>query len=270
MKPQKQASLTVFFFDDNPFYTLVQNAQVNLQHCIDGYDKSVLLKEDFKSVGQTKPTVNLKPNMQVFLNQIVNLTNEGFFLDIYVFAHGNDDKIYFDNGKVLTSDILKSELNKSKTGHGEYPIRIVYQVNCYGRTFNQTWLSLGAKVVCGPRWVNFYPNQFNKFAVNWNKGDVSFDQALKLSNTDSSRTVMQSLIASDAMSKFNFEKCPLGKTVLGDHPCARSYFDKNWLARDEWQEGQSGAENMNYSSFMFRPGLNDLTKKNMDPLVWHP
>jgi hypothetical protein len=82
MQPRKSASLTVFYFDDNPFYTLVQNAQVNLQHCIDDYQKSVLLKEDFNSVGQTKPTVRLQPNMEVFLNQIVSLANDGYYMDI--------------------------------------------------------------------------------------------------------------------------------------------------------------------------------------------
>jgi hypothetical protein len=68
MEPRKSASLTVFYFDDNLFYKLVQNAQVNLQHCIDDYHKSVLLKADFTSVGQTRPTVHLQPNREVFLN----------------------------------------------------------------------------------------------------------------------------------------------------------------------------------------------------------
>jgi hypothetical protein len=51
LSPDKRASLTVFYFDDNLFYTLVQNAQVNLQHCIAGYSKSVLLKESFSAPG---------------------------------------------------------------------------------------------------------------------------------------------------------------------------------------------------------------------------
>jgi hypothetical protein len=270
MEPRKSASLTVFYFDDNLFYKLVQNAQVNLQHCIDDYHKSVLLKADFNAVGQTRPTVHLQPNREVFLNQIVTLANEGYYIDIYIFTHGNDDKIYFANNQVLTNDLLKSELAFSKTGYHVLPIRMVYQMNCYGRTFNQTWLALGAKVSCGTRWVNFYPNQFNKFAAAWKEGHVSVDKALQESNTESSRSVMQTLIAGDALGRFNFDRCPFGKTVLGDHPCAKSYFDANWLASDEWQHGQSGAENMNYSSFMFRPGLETLTRNNMAPLIWHP
>jgi len=50
LKPTKTACLTLFHFEkDSMVYNLIQNAQVNLQHCIDGYDKSVMLKEDFNS-----------------------------------------------------------------------------------------------------------------------------------------------------------------------------------------------------------------------------
>ena len=267
--PRRSASLTVFSFDDNEFRTLFQNAQVNLQNCIDGYDKSVLLKEDMVSVGQTKPTVLLKPGRETFLDQIVALTREKYYIDIFIFTHGGDDKIYIAPGEILTVETLKSELSVSKTGIGVYPIRSVSGVYCYGRTFNQTWLELGAKVSYGARWINFYPNQFNKFASEWRKGNVGFGEALRAANTESSRSVMQTLIAADAMSKGNFDKCPFGKTVLGDHDCARSYFDENWqLGADKWQHGQSGAENMNYSSYMFRVGLTDLTRNDMAALSW--
>ena len=144
-------------------------------------------------------------------------------------------------------------------------------MNCYGQTFNETWLSLGAKVTCGARYVNFYPNQFNKFASEWKKGDVDFAEALRDFDTESSRTVMQGLIAADALGKSNFDKCPFLKTVLGDHSCAQSYFHANWgISSDEWQNGQSGADNMNYSSYMFRAGLKTLTRNNITRLAGSP
>jgi hypothetical protein len=268
MTPRKSAALTIFYFDDNLFYSLVQNAQVNLQHCIDGYDKSVLLKEDYNPVGQDRPTELGKPNREVFLNNLVELADEGFLVDIFLFAHGNDDRIYLANNLSLTNDLLRAELAASETGHAELPIRMVYQMNCYGQSFNQTWLALGAKVVSGARSVNFYPNQFNKFAAEWKKGHVPFSEALRLSNTESSRTVMQSLIAADALTKFNFDKCPIGRTVLGDHACAKSYFDANWGLGDEWQAGLSGTENMNYFSRIFRVGLTNLTRNDTSSLSW--
>ena len=266
--PRKSASLAVFHFGDSPFRTLFQNAQVNLQHCIDGYDRSILLKEDLNAVGQTKPTTLLKPNMQVFLDQIASLAKEGYYIDIRIFAHGSNDAIYFDNDKVLTNSLLKSELSFANTGFQTLPIRSVYGVNCYGQTFNQTWLALGAKVTCGARYVNFYPNQFNKFASEWEKGDVGFAEALRASNTESSRSVMQALIAADAMGRSNFDKCPFLKTVLGDHSCAKSYFDANWGLNSEWQDGELGAENMDYSSYMFRAGQQELTRNDKASLTW--
>ena len=271
MTPQKFAALTIFYFDDNPFYTLVQNAQVNLQHFIDGYDKSVLLKEDFNPVGQDQPTETGKPNRRVFLNKLIELADEGYIVDVGIFAHGSPGKIHLANDMDLTIDLLRSELAPSKTGRAELPIRMVTGVNCYGQSLNQTWLDLGAKVVSGARSVNFKPNRFNKFATEWEKGDVSFAEALRLSNTESSATVMQALIAADALTKSNFDKCPFGRTVLGDHDCARSYFENNWgLGGDEWQAGQSGAENMDYASYMFRGGLTDLTRNDRNALNWHP
>lgn len=272
LSPDKSASLTVFYFDDNPFFKLIQNAQVNLQYCIDGYNKSVMLKENFSAPGQTQPTKVLKPNKEVFLGQLIELVNDGYYVDIYVFCHGNTDKIYFANGKTLSPTELKEAVAKEKSGFGYLPIRLVYQMNCYGHTFNQTWLDIGAKSVCGARYVNFYPNQFNAFAREWNKGNVLFEKAVYDSDTESSRTVMQTLIAADAASQLfpkDWDKCPIGSTVLGDKPCAKSYFLANWIDVGEWQAGKSGKENMNYSSFMFTPGIN-ITKNNKDILVWHP
>ncbi|WP_338219452.1 hypothetical protein [Algoriphagus sp. oki45] len=269
--PTKSASIALFYFDDSDFYTLVQNAQVNLQHCIDGYSKSVLLKEDFKSVGQTSPTVLKKPNKAVFLGQLIELAQNGYYIDVYIFAHGNTDMIFFGNNLVLTPGELADAVSKEKTGLNELPIRMVYQMNCYGRSFNQTWLSIGAKTTCGPRYVNFYPNQFNKFASEWHSGNKSFTKSLQASNTESSRTVMQSLIAASAASELfpkDWDKCSIGNTVLGDKACAKSYFLARWLAADEWQNGESGKDNMNYSSYMYRVGQTDLTKNNAGALSW--
>jgi hypothetical protein len=273
LSPDKSASLTVFYFDDNLVYTLVQNAQVNLQHCIDGYAKSVLLKESFSALGQTQPTKVLKPNKAVLLNQLIELVNEGYYVDIFLFTHGNPDKIYLANNLILSPPELEEALTEEKSGFHYLPIRMVYQMNCYGHTFNQTWLNVGAKAVCGSRYVNFYPNQFNAFARAWDKGDVLFEKAIYDSNTEASRTVMQTLVAADAASELfpkDWHKCPLGSTVLGDHACAESYFRARWgLSTDEWQKGLSGKANMNYSSFMFTPGMN-ITKNNTSILMWHP
>jgi hypothetical protein len=269
--PKKSASLTYFYFDDNAFFNLVQNAQVNLQHCIDGYAKSVLLKESFSAPFETQPTKVLKPTKENFLSQLIDLVNDGYWVDICMFAHGSPNKIYMANDLTLSPTELEDAVAEDKSGFRHLPIRFVYQMNCYGHTFNQSWLNIGAKSVCGARYVNFYPNEYNGFANEWDKGNVLFEKAVYDSDTDSARTVMQTLVAADAMSQLSpkdWDKCPFGSTVLGDKPCAKSYFLANWLGNGEWQAGQSGKENMNYTSFMFTPGIN-ITKRDSAPLVWH-
>lgn len=271
VSPDKCASLTYFYFDDNPFFKLVQSAQVNLQHCIDGYDKSVLLKESFSSFGKTPPSKVLKPNKEVFLNQLIELVKDGYYVDIYFFAHGNPDKIYMGNNKTLSPSELEDAVSEDKSGFTHLPIRMVYQMNCYGHTFNQSWLNIGALCVAATRFVNFFPDDFNKFGEAWSSGNVLFEKAVYDSNTESSRAVMEALIAADAASQLfpkDWDKCPIGSTVLGDKPCAKSYFLANWIDKGEWQEGQSGKENMAYSSFMFTPGIN-ITKNDKKALVWH-
>jgi len=266
--PQKSAALALFSFDDGAVYTLVQNAQVNLQHCIDGYDRSVMLKEDFVSVGQSRPDSVLAPTRENFVSQIRRLAADGYYTDIFVFTHGGPGTIYLPGSNVDES-YLRSELSREKTDRAELPIRMVYQMNCYGETLNQTWLDVGAKAVCGARFVNYRSNQFNGFAREWEKGNVQFDAALRASNTDSSRLAMHALIEADSLVHPGPTRCPLFHSVLGDHPCAESYFRSRWdLGDGRWQEGKSGAENIDYSSYMYRPGL-DITR-NDHSLMWHP
>jgi hypothetical protein len=269
LKPTKSACLTYFHFeDDSRIYNLIQNAQVNLQHCIDGYDKSVLLKEDFNSVGQTKPTEVKKPNKVIFLNQLVDLVNDGYWVDVRIFAHGAPGKIYMNNDLVLTpQDLIDA---KKETKHGIFTIRSAYGCNCDGSSFNKTWIDIGAIVAGFARATNFYPNQCNKFHDEWEKGNVTFKDAVERSDTESSRTVMQALIAADAASQLfpkDWDKCPIGSTVLGDKPCAKSYFSARWGLGDNWQAGKSGKENMNYASEIIIAGQN-ITRNNKDVLVW--
>ena len=270
LKPTKTACLTIFHFEgDSMVYNLIQNAQVNLQHCIDGFDKSIMLKEDFNAVGQTKPTEVLKPNKVIFLNKLVELTNEGYRTTVRIFTHGKDQAICVNNGLYITpQDLLDA---KKETKHGIFTIDSVYGCHCNGSSFNKTWIDIGAIVSGGARDTNFYPNQANKFHTEWEKGNVTFKDALKNSDTESSRTVMQALIAADAASQLfpkDWDKCPIGSTVLGDKPCAKSYFTARWGLGNVWQAGKSGKENMNYASDMLVAGQN-VTKNTIDTLVWN-
>jgi hypothetical protein len=166
----------------------------------------------------------------------------------------------------LTNDDITAQLSSARTGLTVLPIRLVYQVNCYGQTMNTTWRSVGAKVTVGSRLVNFYPTQFERFAEEWNKGNVSVDKALDAADTETSRTLVQTYIGYVHAPSCNkaWGSCPFGKTVLGDHACAKDYFSTIWgLGNGEWQPSMSGKENMNYSSTRMRGGMITATKNTI-------
>jgi hypothetical protein len=56
--------------------------------------------------------------------------------------------------------------------------------------------------------------------------------------------------------------------VLGDKPCAKSYFSANWGLGDNWLAGKSGKENMNHASEIITAGQN-ITRSNKEVLVWN-
>src|SRR6185295_11092162 len=150
----------------------------------------------------------------------------------------------------------------AKTGFTRIPIRILYGCNCYGHSLGESWRSVGAKATTGAKYVEFYPNAFNHFIDDWNKGNVSLDAAVGNSDTDLVRTAAQAYIGyvhAPANNK-DWGHCSFGKTVLGDSPCAKDYFTNMWLADDEWEADKDGKGNMNASSYMFRGGDKQITK----------
>ncbi len=269
-RPNKKASLILVSFDNSPnavsdaFQDLVQNAQVNYSHCFSGYQKSVLLKKRWN--GSNRPTHHVTSNLKnEFFSQLKGLARDGYMIDIYIFTHGSSNTIHTDFGTITATDIRSQLYNTPHTNPGCFPIRMVYMMNCYGSSLGNDFRHVGAKVVAGPRDINFYPNQFNKFATEWKKGNVSVQNALNASNTASSRTVFQTLIVAHSNTKFNFRKCIPGSSVLGTRPCAKDYFQKNWMgmgANSDWQNGQSGKENMNYSSQHLVSGEGHINKNS--------
>ena len=261
--PTKKASLTIVSFENSDFQRLVQNAHNLYGLAFEGYDKSVLLKNVYNDFPRPDRHVS-NTSEASFFNELIDLADDGYMIDLFVFSHGSDGAINIEGHEITASEIV-NELGTGSYAGGKFPLRMVWQINCYGETMNDAFITAGAKAVCGARFVNFYCNQFNRFIYEWNRGHVSFQTALNRSNTSSSRTVMQSAILVDAAFRTNFQKCFLGYTVLGSRPCAESYFTANWIPSD-WQTGMSGKENMNFSSRMIIRGDRNITKN--DDLVW--
>lgn len=266
--PNKSASLTIALFDDTPFFNLIQNAQLAYGDCFEGYDKSVLLKRTYS--GSRKPDRHLKnPSKASFFAELKALAADGYFIDIFIYSHGFEDKIsLLENQEEITGQDILDELyyGGGEFANGKFPIRLVYGVHCFGASLRGEFYQAGAKTVIGARRVNFYPNQSNKFISEWNKGYVTVRNAVNASNTGSSRTVMQSLIKLDAThnSPCFRPKCNFGKTVLGtdSQDCAYRYFDCKWGLDYPRYQGDKGTDIMNHSSTMLIKGEENLVKNN--------
>lgn len=264
---QKLASLTLVSFDDSKFYNLVQNAQNAYGHCFEGYDKSVLLKLVYNS-GRRPTEHSTIPTKDQFFAKLNELAQDGYTIDVFIFSHGTTNAIALRESTIRGSDILNNLYHRNDgLGMGNFPLRMVYQMNCVGSSLNQEFRQAGAEVVIGSRRVNFYPNQFNAFAKEWNKGNVSVRTALNRANTAASRTAMQVVVKLDATANapcFS-PKCRLGKTILSNdrNNCAYRYFDCQWgLDYPEYQS-KDGKEIMNHSSKMIISGDSNMRKNTI-------
>ena len=281
--PQRVASLIFFYYGDSEYTTLGQET-LKLKKAMEGYDYKVLLKHetlpswaDLSEKDEKLADVKEIPTKANLFKYITQLAKDGYIVDLFIFSHGWSGKFKASAGShgstdFVTAEDIKNELRADKTGFTEMPIRIMWGTNCYGKSLDESWRSVGAKATAGARFVNFYPNNFGPFIDGWNKGNVSFEQAVVDSDTNAVRTVAQTYISlGDAPAKKKAGKwdgCPPGKFVLGDDPCAKDYFDSVWLAKDEWQAGKSGKENMNYSSYMSLGGDKGVTKDSRP--AWKP
>lgn len=275
------ASLCYFNYGDSQYTTFFQET-LKLKKVMEGYNVSVLLKHDtlppwadLSEKDEKLADVKDLPTRTNLFKYIIKLAVDGYAIDLFLFTHGWREQFGAREGRPgsedrVTAHDISNALAPRETGFTRMPIRIVWGTNCYGQTLGQTWRGIGAKATAGARFVNFYPNAWGNFIDDWNKGTVSFNDAVANADTDMVRTAVQTYIAvvdAPAQKKQGkWDGCGFGKTVLGDDSCARDYFVSCWLAADEWQAGKSGKENMNYSSYMFRGGAKHITKNTH--LTW--
>jgi len=275
------ASLIYFNYMDGPSTQFFQDT-LKLAKFMDGYDCKVLLKDqttpswlDLSEKDEKTADIMLPATKTNFFKQLIALANDGLAIDLFIFSHGwksgfggvanpkGDPKL---EEKRITNADITSRLAPAETGLSCMPIRAQWGTDCEASTRNALWTSVGAVAASGSRAVNFYPNGAGNFISDWNKGNVSFERAVRDADTDLVRTAVQTYISIvDAPAKKKADKwcgCPLLKTVLGDDPCAKEYFKKCWELGDDWQQGKSGKEMMNYSSFKLIEGNKDITKNS--------
>lgn len=276
------ASICCLNYGSSPHTALIQE-RLRIGKALEGYDVTVLLMPaatpawaELSTQDEQQATYRELPTRTNLFQSIIRLAEDGYCIDLFLFAHGWRERFGAYEGHLASEDQVSAndiewELDPHQTGFTQLPIRVVWGSNSYGGTLAESWRAVGAKAVAGARFVNFYPGSWNCFIDYWNQGEVAFGSAITRAGCVSQQTRVQRFIALGDAPTFRrqhgLRDCPAGKTVLDNHPCAWDYFGSRWLAEDEWQPGLSGLENMAYASRMIRCGDLQLTK-NTRP-VWN-
>lgn len=110
-------------------------------------------------------------------------------IDVLMLVHGLPGQAYGYNGRVVRADFFAGLRSLRATGKAPFNLRAVYQMNCYGQTLTEEWLSLGARAVNGSVGVNWLPEpSLSVFLWNWLHGR-SFDVAVQRGYTAASRVL---------------------------------------------------------------------------------
>lgn len=274
------ASLVFFYFGDSPFETFFQES-MELYRAMKNYKKVVLLKEETPhgmKVSQralNKADKVAMPTRENIIKYLKELTKEGYFIDVWIFSHGSSGgfRVYDStqankNGRFSTSDI--QSLPES-TGYKYIPIRMVFQVNCYGYDLIDDWRKIGAKTALGSRQVSFYPYEFSRFASQWNKGKTfkeARDKADSITPHQPVYTYVSTIMAPEAKRDGKWDGCPLGYNVLGTSnkalECGRDFFSTKSIWADKlltWRG--NGKSTMDYSNFKIAAGDYNITKNTV-------
>ena len=191
-KTDKGPASLVYVYTGDSDYNLLGQETTKVKKAMEGYNKIVLLKHnelpDKFDLSKTDEKLADKidtPTRANFFKYIIDLAKEGYYLDIWIWSHGwRDEKFrcskgtYGNNDYIKSSDISK-ELSSTNSKLTCIPIRMVYQINCWGSNLNASWIGAGAKVSIGTKFLDFYPTQYGNFADEWNKNSVKIKDAVE-------------------------------------------------------------------------------------------
>jgi hypothetical protein len=262
--------LVFFYFGEESYINRLAQETVPIHNALTGYDKAVLLRHEtdvrigdaefeLSELAEKKADVIDLPTRENFVKYLDELGRDGYVVDLFIFSHGWRDTFrvsrgtYGDNATIRAS-YIEANVQPLK-------LRMVWGTNCYGSTLLDTWRKLGARVCAGARYVNFYPTRFKKFIKMWLDGEA-FGAAVSQSDTKLVRTPVQIYIPGDAIARMKQWGGNLLKaaTILGRTKAAKDYFTNCWIAEDEWIDGKSGKQMMNYASRMIIEGNRKTTK----------
>ncbi len=267
-KANKRASLIVFYNDDKPLWQLMQRIQVQEEYAIKNYDRSILLSNK-KYKADPKPYKKDKATEENFFKYLKELAEDGYYIDIFIITHGSrygismiefkNNKYAPDNEGTIRAREIVDKLSPIY-GPGKFPIRTVFMLNCWGgSSVAQAFKDVGAKSVCGARYLNYLFSRFTHFAKAWQDGET-FDAAIDYAHKDD--WLDKNLVAANsAQKKKHWKKCKGYIDVLKDKGnCVRDYYQSMGTWRGEWLYDQTGEENIEFSSDFFVLGDLNMTK----------
>ena len=110
-------------------------------------------------------------------------------VDVLMLVHGLPGQAYGYGGRVVKADFFAGLRSLRAAGAARFRLRAVYQMNCYGDSLTEEWLSLGAQAVNGSVGVNWLPEpSLSVFLWHWLHGK-SFEEAVQSGYTAASRVL---------------------------------------------------------------------------------
>ena len=119
------------------------------------------------------------------------LAAQGHTVDLLMLVHGQQGYACGTGQHQVGADFFQGMRQVRAAGLAHFRLQMVYQMNCYGASLAQDWLSLGAQAVNGSVGINWLPEpSLSLFLRGW-LGGRSFGEAVHASYHRASRLLGQ-------------------------------------------------------------------------------
>ena len=112
-------------------------------------------------------------------------------IDVLMLVHGQAGYACGCGDHRVSADFFAALRQLQSAGLARFRLNAVYQMNCYGQTLGEEWLSIGAQAVNGAVGVNWLPEpSLSVFLHGW-LGGRPFGESVERSNRAASRLLGQ-------------------------------------------------------------------------------
>lgn len=112
-------------------------------------------------------------------------------VDVLMLVHGQAGYACGCGDHQVGADFFAALRQLQAAGLARFRLRAVYQMNCYGQTLGEEWLSVGAQAVNGAVGINWLPEPSLSVFLNGWLGGQPFGDSVRRSNRIASRALGQ-------------------------------------------------------------------------------